>query len=166
MLCTSVFRAISWIIYIIHETVGLTALALHVQEPPTRAKPLSNANNLSINRAGVTTGRYRLPLAATAAHSHSRPMRAQHRAIARLMPIKHVGAQLLPDKKITKLGTAGLHQRLVGRQSEPARRATLAEFIGVPDYVDPVCTIDELRTDMARFASILLVYDPNGAAAP
>ena len=44
--------------------------------------------------------------------------------------------------------------------SDPNRLdASLYEFVGVPDYVGPVCTVDELRPDVDRFARMLLGYD-------
>ena len=36
--------------------------------------------------------------------------------------------------------------------------ASLYEFVGVPDYVGPVCTADELRAEVDRFARMLLGY--------
>jgi hypothetical protein len=44
--------------------------------------------------------------------------------------------------------------------SDPDRLdASLSEFVGVPGYVDAVCTVDELRADVDRFARMLLGYD-------
>jgi hypothetical protein len=37
--------------------------------------------------------------------------------------------------------------------------ASLCEFVGPPDYVGPVCTVDELRADLDRFARTLLGYN-------
>jgi hypothetical protein len=37
--------------------------------------------------------------------------------------------------------------------------ASLYEFLNVPDYVGPVCTVDELRADLDRFARMLLGYE-------
>jgi hypothetical protein len=46
--------------------------------------------------------------------------------------------------------------------SDPNRLdASLYEFIGVPDYVGPVCTVDELRGEVGRFADMLLGYAPS-----
>lgn len=43
--------------------------------------------------------------------------------------------------------------------SDPDRLdSSLGEFVGVPDYIGPVATIDELRADVDRFARILLGY--------
>ena len=43
--------------------------------------------------------------------------------------------------------------------SHPGRLdASLYEFVDVPDYVGPVCTADELRAEMDRFARMLLGY--------
>jgi hypothetical protein len=40
--------------------------------------------------------------------------------------------------------------------SDPNRLdASLHEFVGVPDYLGPVCTTDELRADVDRFARML-----------
>lgn len=36
--------------------------------------------------------------------------------------------------------------------------ASLSEFVGVPDYLGPVCTVEELRADVDRFARMLLGY--------
>jgi hypothetical protein len=47
--------------------------------------------------------------------------------------------------------------------SDPNRLdASLYEFVGVPDYVGPVCTVDELRAEAARFARTLLGYAVTG----
>jgi hypothetical protein len=47
--------------------------------------------------------------------------------------------------------------------SDPNRLdASLYEFVGVPDYVGPVCTVDELRAEVSRFARMLLGYAVNG----
>jgi hypothetical protein len=35
--------------------------------------------------------------------------------------------------------------------------ASLYEFVGFPDYVGAVCTADELRAEVDRFARMLLV---------
>lgn len=44
--------------------------------------------------------------------------------------------------------------------SDPNRLdASLYQFVGVPDYAGPVCTVDELRTEANRFARILLGYE-------
>jgi len=40
--------------------------------------------------------------------------------------------------------------------------ASLYEFVGAPDHVGPVCTVDELRADVERFAGMLLGYTPAG----
>jgi hypothetical protein len=41
--------------------------------------------------------------------------------------------------------------------SDPNRLdASLHEFVGAPDYVGPVCRVDELRTDVDCFARMLL----------
>lgn len=40
--------------------------------------------------------------------------------------------------------------------------ASLYEFVGVPDRVGPVCTVDELRADVNRFVGMLLGYTPAG----
>jgi hypothetical protein len=40
--------------------------------------------------------------------------------------------------------------------------ASLYEFVGVPDYVGPVCTADELRAEVDRFARMLLGYAVTG----
>ena len=46
--------------------------------------------------------------------------------------------------------------------SDPNRLdASLYEFVGVPDYVGPVCTVDELRAEVDRFARMLLGYAVN-----
>ena len=43
--------------------------------------------------------------------------------------------------------------------SDPNRLdASLYEFVGVPDYVGPVCTVSELRVEVGRFAGMLLGY--------
>ncbi len=43
--------------------------------------------------------------------------------------------------------------------SDPNRLdASLYEFVGVPDYVGPVCRADELRAEVDRFAGMLLGY--------
>lgn len=43
--------------------------------------------------------------------------------------------------------------------SDPNRLdASLYEFVGVPDYVGPVCTVSELRAEVGRFAGMLLGY--------
>ena len=43
--------------------------------------------------------------------------------------------------------------------SDPNRLdASLYEFVGVPDYVGPVCGVDELRAEVGRFAGMLLGY--------
>jgi hypothetical protein len=43
--------------------------------------------------------------------------------------------------------------------SDPNRLdASLHDFVGAPDYVGPVCRVDELRTDVNRFARMLLGY--------
>jgi len=34
--------------------------------------------------------------------------------------------------------------------------ASLYEFVGVPDYVGRVCTAEELRAEVSRFAGMLL----------
>ena len=45
--------------------------------------------------------------------------------------------------------------------SDPNRLdASLYDFVGAPDYVGPVCRIDELRADVDRFARMLLGYGP------
>lgn len=47
--------------------------------------------------------------------------------------------------------------------SDPKRLdASLYEFVGVPDYVGPVCTADELRAEVDRFARMLLGYAVTG----
>jgi hypothetical protein len=47
--------------------------------------------------------------------------------------------------------------------SDPNRLdASLYEFVGVPDYVGPVCTADELRAEVDRFARMLLGYAVTG----
>lgn len=47
--------------------------------------------------------------------------------------------------------------------SDPNRLdASLYEFVGVPDHVGPVCTVDELRAEVARFVGMLLGYTPAG----
>jgi hypothetical protein len=47
--------------------------------------------------------------------------------------------------------------------SDPNRLdASLYEFVGVPDYVGPVCTAEELRADVDRFARMLLGYAVTG----
>jgi hypothetical protein len=44
--------------------------------------------------------------------------------------------------------------------SDPNRlEASLYEFVGVPDYAGPVCTVDELRAEANRFARMLLGYE-------
>jgi hypothetical protein len=40
--------------------------------------------------------------------------------------------------------------------------ASLYEFVGVPDYLGPVCTVGELRADVNRFARMLLGYAVTG----
>jgi hypothetical protein len=35
----------------------------------------------------------------------------------------------------------------------------LHDFVGVPDYVGSVSTVDEFRADVDRFARLLLGYD-------
>ena len=43
--------------------------------------------------------------------------------------------------------------------SDPNRLdASLYEFVGVPDYVGRVCTAEELRAEVSRFAGMLLGY--------
>jgi hypothetical protein len=43
--------------------------------------------------------------------------------------------------------------------SDPNRLdASLYEFVGVPGYVGPVCTADEMRAEVDRFARMLLGY--------
>jgi len=43
--------------------------------------------------------------------------------------------------------------------SDPNRLdASLYDFVEAPDYVGPVCRIDELRADVDRFARMLLGY--------
>ena len=45
--------------------------------------------------------------------------------------------------------------------SDPNRLdASLYEFVGVPDHVGPVCTVDELCAEVDRFAGMLLGYTP------
>jgi hypothetical protein len=45
--------------------------------------------------------------------------------------------------------------------SDPNRLdASLYEFMGRPNLVGPVNTLDELRADLDRFAVILLGYNP------
>jgi hypothetical protein len=44
--------------------------------------------------------------------------------------------------------------------------ASLYEFVGVPDYAGPACTLDELRAEADRFACMLLGYDAAGARLP
>ena len=39
---------------------------------------------------------------------------------------------------------------------------SLYGFVGVPDYVGPVCTAEELRAEVSRFAGLLLGYAVNG----
>jgi hypothetical protein len=47
--------------------------------------------------------------------------------------------------------------------SDPNRLdASLYEFVGVPDYVGRVCTAEELRAEVSRFAGMLLGYAVNG----
>jgi hypothetical protein len=47
--------------------------------------------------------------------------------------------------------------------SDPNRLdASLYGFVGVPDYVGPVCTVEELRAEVDRFAGMLLGYAVNG----
>ena len=47
--------------------------------------------------------------------------------------------------------------------SDPNRLdASLFEFVGVPDYVGPVCTAEELRAEVDRFARMLLGYAVTG----
>ena len=47
--------------------------------------------------------------------------------------------------------------------SDPSRLdASLYEFVGVPDYVGPVCTVDELRAEVEHFARMLLGYAVTG----
>jgi hypothetical protein len=47
--------------------------------------------------------------------------------------------------------------------SDPNRLdASLYEFVGVPDYVGRVCTAEELRVEVSRFAGMLLGYAVNG----
>jgi len=47
--------------------------------------------------------------------------------------------------------------------SDPNRlEASLYEFVGVPDHVGPVCTVDELRAEVDRFVGVLLGYTPAG----
>lgn len=47
--------------------------------------------------------------------------------------------------------------------SDPNRLdASLYEFVGVPDYVGRVCTAEELRAEVSRFAGILLGYAVDG----
>jgi hypothetical protein len=47
--------------------------------------------------------------------------------------------------------------------SDPNRLdASLYEFVGVPDYVGPVCTVSELRAEVGRFAGMLLGYSVTG----
>jgi hypothetical protein len=44
--------------------------------------------------------------------------------------------------------------------SDPNRLdASLHDFVGLPDYVGPVCTIAGLRADVDGFARMLLGYD-------
>jgi hypothetical protein len=44
--------------------------------------------------------------------------------------------------------------------SDPNRLdASLHDFIGAPDYLGSVYRIDEMRTDVNRFAHMLLDYD-------
>jgi hypothetical protein len=40
--------------------------------------------------------------------------------------------------------------------------ASLYEFVGVPDYVGPVCTVEELRAAVGRFARMLVGYAVTG----
>jgi hypothetical protein len=40
--------------------------------------------------------------------------------------------------------------------------ASLYGFVGVPDYVGRVCTAEELRAQVSRFAGMLLGYAVNG----
>jgi hypothetical protein len=40
--------------------------------------------------------------------------------------------------------------------------ASLYEFVGFPDYVGAVCTADELRAEVDRFARMLLGYAVTG----
>lgn len=45
--------------------------------------------------------------------------------------------------------------------SDPNRLdASLHDFVAASDYVGPVCRVDELRTDVDRFARMLLGYGP------
>jgi hypothetical protein len=47
--------------------------------------------------------------------------------------------------------------------SDPNRLdASLYEFVGVPGYFGPVCTADELRAEVDRFARMLLGYAVTG----
>jgi hypothetical protein len=47
--------------------------------------------------------------------------------------------------------------------SDPNRLdASLYEFVGVPDYVGRVCTAEELRAEVDRFAGMLLGYAVTG----
>ncbi|MDD4866939.1 MAG: hypothetical protein PHQ28_07440 [Mycobacterium sp.] len=39
---------------------------------------------------------------------------------------------------------------------------SLCEFVGVPDHVGPVCSVDELHAEVAGFAGMLLGYTPAG----
>ncbi|MGH3530994.1 MAG: hypothetical protein ACRDSX_03520 [Mycobacterium sp.] len=46
---------------------------------------------------------------------------------------------------------------------DPSRLgASLYEFFGVPDYVGPACTPDELRAEVHRFAGTLPGYTVTG----